>query len=56
MTLKKECAEVIERLLGSGFSKVIDEFDDPLLYPKDFLEECEHFMSRLLVKGKPEEV
>jgi len=48
MALKDEAKSILEKLLGPEVAKQVDNFDDPEKYPKDFLDECVYFLSRLI--------
>ncbi|MFH0929297.1 MAG: hypothetical protein V1818_03005 [Candidatus Aenigmatarchaeota archaeon] len=47
LTLKNDAKKVIGELLGEMVAKQLDSFEDPEKYPKDFLDECTFFLSRL---------
>ena len=48
MTLKEEAKQIFVNLLGSGIANQLDSFEDPQKYPKDFLDECTHFLGNLI--------
>jgi len=52
MSLKEDARKMLEEIFGSEIAKqVVDKFDNPEDYPKDFLEECEYFLARLVGKN-----
>ena len=46
--LKEDVKMIFENLVGIDVSKVIEGFEDPEVYPKDFLEECEYFLANFI--------
>ncbi|MEM5812697.1 MAG: hypothetical protein QW286_03190 [Candidatus Aenigmatarchaeota archaeon] len=50
MSLKEEVRKIFQELFGPELAKEVDKFDDPELYPNDFLEECEYFLEKLIGK------
>jgi len=48
MTLKDEAMVIIKSLLGPEVAKQVDSFDDPKKYPKEFLDECVHFLANFI--------
>ena len=50
MGLQEDVKKLFLELLGPEVAKVIDTFEDPKKYPKDFLEECQFFLEKILGK------
>lgn len=48
MNLYDDAKRIFVQLLGPNVAKEIDNFDDPKKYPKDFLDECTYFLSKLI--------
>lgn len=46
--LFNDVKRVITDALGELVAKQIENFDDPKLYPKDFLDECVYFLGKLI--------
>ena len=54
MSLYEDVKKLFLELLGPEVAKVIDTFEDPKKYPKDFLEECKFFLEKILGKDVAE--
>ncbi len=52
--LKEDAKKMFEELLGPQVARQLDNFEDPVRYPDDFLNECEHFLSELIGKDAAE--
>jgi hypothetical protein len=48
MKLKEEAKVIFNSLLGPEVAKLVDSFDDPKKYPKEFLDECMHFLANFV--------
>ena len=46
--LKNDARELFLGLFGTEATKQIDNFEDPIKYPKDFLDECNFFMAKMI--------
>ena len=46
--LKEEAKKIMSQLVSDDVVKQLDNFDDPKKYPKDFLDECTHFLGMLV--------
>jgi len=46
--IKKDAKKIFLNLFGPEIAKQIDNFEDPNKYPKEFLEECTYFLSKLI--------
>ncbi len=55
MSLHEEVKKLFLELLGEEFAKVIDTFENPKIYPKDFLDECKYFLEKIIGKEAAEE-
>lgn len=56
MGLYEDVKAILTELLGEDGAKVLENFEDPKLYPKDFLEEVKHFLSDLLGEKEADEI
>jgi len=48
MSLRDDAKKVIEEILGPEAANIINTFDNPEKYPKDFLDECVYFLEKLV--------
>jgi len=48
MSLKDDAKKLLEEILGPGTANIVNSFDDPKKYPKDFLDECVYFLGTLI--------
>lgn len=48
MGLYEDAKKIFLDLLGPEVAKQIDNFEDPRKYPKEFLDECTYFLSKLI--------
>jgi len=48
MGLREDAKKIILDLLGEEVAKQLDNFENPEKYPKDFLNECIYFLSKLI--------
>jgi len=46
--LKNDAMKIFLELYGTEVAKQLNDFEDPRKYPKDFLEECTYFLSKLM--------
>jgi hypothetical protein len=46
--LKDDARKIFLDLYGTEVAKQLDNFENPREYPKDFLEECTYFLSKLI--------
>jgi len=48
MGIREDAKQIFNELFGPEVAKQIDAFDSPDQYPKDFLDECEYFLGKLI--------
>lgn len=48
MKLKDEAKKIFLDIFGPEVARQIDSFEDSKKYPKDFLDECKFFMTKLM--------
>jgi benzoyl-CoA reductase/2-hydroxyglutaryl-CoA dehydratase subunit BcrC/BadD/HgdB len=48
MSIYEDAKKLFVELLGLEVAKVIDTFEDPKKYPKEFLEECKYFLAKIV--------
>ena len=48
MGLYEDARKIISDLFGEEVAKQLDNFENPKKYPKEFLEECIYFLSKLI--------
>ncbi len=48
MGLYNDTKELLLNMFGPDIAKQVDVFEDPEKYPKEFLDECEFFLSKLI--------
>jgi hypothetical protein len=48
MGLKEDAKTIVSGLLGPDVAKQLDSFEDPKKYPKDFINECVHFLGHFI--------
>lgn len=46
--VRREVKDIFIKLFGAEIAKVVDTFDDPKRYPKEFMEECIYFLEKLI--------
>jgi hypothetical protein len=51
MTLKEDAKQIFISFFGAELAMQLDNFEDPRKYPKDFLDECTHFLGNLIGMG-----
>ncbi|MEM5790470.1 MAG: hypothetical protein QXP77_00205 [Candidatus Aenigmatarchaeota archaeon] len=55
MGLYEDVKAILVEFLGEDGAKILQNFDNPKLYPKDFLEEVRNFISELVGEEKADE-
>jgi len=48
MGLYEDVKKIFLELLGEDAIKVLDAFENPKLYPKEFLDQCKYFLSEIV--------
>lgn len=48
MSLYDDAKKIFLELFGPELAKQLDNFENPEKYPKDFLDECTYFLSKLI--------
>ncbi|MEM5778321.1 MAG: hypothetical protein QXD43_02035 [Candidatus Aenigmatarchaeota archaeon] len=46
--IKSEAKKIFLRLFGPEIAKQVDNFEDPNKYPKEFLNDCTYFLTKLI--------
>lgn len=54
MGIRDDVKKIFTELLGPEFMNVIENFEDPEKYPKDFLDECKYFLEKIIGKEAAE--
>ncbi len=55
MGLYEDVKQIFLELLGEDATKVLDTFENPKLYPKEFLDQCKYFLSEVIGEKLAEE-
>jgi len=55
MSIYEDVKKLFLELLGPEVAKVIDNFENPKKYPKEFLEECKYFLAKIIGEEPAEE-
>jgi len=54
MGIREDVKKIFAEILGPEFVDVVDNFENPEKYPKDFLEECKYFLEKIIGKEAAE--